>query len=320
MLNKNISGFINKIVINSKAESFKELASIEAKRIKEELLGSGAKISKIDDEVIKEIAKAHIMSYISTKDIYEKNIVVKIRLNNRLCNDLYYSDWDGKDYNISPGEYIKILLEEYVRKPIFGREMIFYKDLLEEINRYINIESEEKQILLITMTNKKKHLFKPYRMSENYEANYHYLIGLSFDERKNRYKPASIRLSRIKDVRAKGRSFGSGKITHKEEKDILDAIESRGIPYLLTGAKEHKVRLTEDGMGMYNNIYHQRPVYKENKYNGDGTYTMTIDATDIQISNYFFQFDKEAVVISPEKTREIMRERFENAASNYKIT
>lgn len=310
---KNVSGFINKIVENSKTDNLEVLASVEEQRIKDEL---GTKISAIEQAVINEIAEAHKNSIIRPKESYPKEVALKIRLNLKLSDELSENNWDGEKNGILLGEYIKLLIEQYARKTIYEREEIFYKKTIEKINNYIDLIPEKKTILQITQDNN-KYLFKPYRISEKYEANYHYLIGLSQKEGGKDFKIASFRLSRIKDIDS--RSMLSGRITKEERAAIDNEIAKRGVPYLLTPTHNYVIRLTKAGMGMYNNMYHQRPVYEKCEENKeDHTFTMYITATDRQITNYFFNFGKEAYIVSPKKTREAMLRRFHEAAESYR--
>ena len=319
----NISGFINTIVNNSKVDSFDDLSIIEEERLKDELSsysksGRTVKLSEPELEIIKKIAVAHRSYLMNSSKIYSKDVVLKIRLNNKLYNELYSSDWDGDKYGLSQGEYIKSIIEEYARKTIFDRESVFYKEVIDDINRYVSVTDTEKRILLITYPNGKKFLFKPYRLSENYEANFHYLIGMSKAEGEDEYKIVSFRLSRIKEIRPRGKSLGSGKITKKEEKLIEKRLKESGVQYMLDGPEKYVIQLTKYGMNLYNSIYNQRPVYDLKEENKDGTYTLTINATNIQITNYFFQFGKEAMIISPIKTRNSLGEKYTEAAYVYR--
>ena len=309
---KNISGFINKIVNHTKTGFIKDIATSEFESLKERL--NKNKISEEEEKILRRLANAYKDSVIHPEENYPKDHPIKIRLNNDLYDDLYDSgDWDGDDHGISQGEYIKLLVERYARKTYFERESAYFKDRIEELTTHI----EAKNLLRITMTSGKKYYFKPHRLSEAYEANYHYLIGLSRVDETKPYKIATIRISRIQGKVKK--LSDSGKITKKEKEEIEKRIELSGVAYALTEPEEFTIRLTEKGRSMYNNIYHQRPMYKDKpKDNKDGTYDLTITATDIQIENYFFQFRGEAVILSPERTRDKMRRYYETGANNYK--
>lgn len=320
----NISGFINTIIENSKLDTFEDLSLMEEERILDELTeysrsGSTVRPTESELKIIKKIASAHRYHILNSSNRYPKNVTLKIKLNKKLHNELYplTSEWYGKEYGISQGEYIKSIIEEYARKTYYERECIFFKDRLDELYRYISEPNDEKRILSISMKNGKSTFCKLYRLSEEYETHYHYLIGLFKDEGESEYMIASIRLSRIIDMKPRGRSLGSGKITQNEKKRIEDRIKESSIPYLKATPTEYVIRLTPMGMIMYDYNYSRRPIYDSLNENDDGTYTMKLKATERQIRNYFFAFGKEAVILSPEETRIWMKEKYTLAKDEY---
>ena len=321
---KNISGFINTVIANSKVDSFDDLLLIEEERIFEELsdyLRSGSTYKPTESELktIKKIAAAHRFHNLNVSRKYPKDVTLKIRLNNKLHSELYPDDseWEGERYSVSQGEYIKLLIEEYARKPYFQRESVFYKKEIEELNNYISISDSDRRILSISLKDGRKLNCKLYRLSEEYETHYHYLIGLFKEETSTEYDIASIRLSRIADFKFRGRSLGSGKITQNDEKKILNRIKESSIPYLKGIPAQYIVKLTPLGMVMYDYNYSRRPVYKDIHDNHDGTFTMIIKATERQIKNYFFAFGKEAEILSPDEMRIWMNEKYNVAADAY---
>ncbi len=68
---------------------------------------------------------------------------------------------------------------------------------------------------------------------------------------------------------------------------------------------------------MYNGIVEQRPLYDDIEPHDDGSCTMTITATDMQMTNYFFQFRQLAQVISPEGTRDRLKGWYVEANEAY---
>ena len=311
---KNMSGFINTIIANTKTDSIECLAETEFNRLKEVL--KKEKLSQGEEDTIKRLAKAHMNSIIHPQEKYPKDKTLKIRLNNDMYDVFYESgDWDGEKHGILPGDYIKLLVERYARMTYFERESVYYKDEIEKITTYI----KEQNLLKLTLKSGSKYYFKPYHLSKAYEANYHYLIGYSKAEGKDKYIIAPIRLSRIPKGKIKKLS-DSGKITKKEKEEIEKRIKLSGIAYALSEPEENVIKLTPDGYKTYKNKYHQRPLYKGNdpEPDEDGNYEMTITATDIQIENYFFEFRGEAIVISPEHTRKRMLEWYELSSQRYK--
>lgn len=320
----NYSGFINKIVLNSMLDSFDELTSYESERISSELTqytrpGSTTQLTEKDQDTIKKISIAHRNYQIASFTRYPKDISLKIRLNKDLHDILYplHSDWSGLRYKISQGDYIKSLVEDYVRKPIFDRESIFYKSIISDFETIINTNNENRQRILLTLSSGERYILKPYRLSYDYEADYHYIVGMGAKEGSKIFIPVSYRISRIIKYSLRSASSGSGKITEREKKDIEKKIRECGISYMLGKPEKHTVKLTRLGMDMYNSIIHQRPVYEHLQKNDDGSFLLTFVSTSRQITNYFFTFAQEAEIIAPDDTRIWMQNRYTSASESY---
>lgn len=320
----NYSGFINRIVLNSMLESFDDLLSEESERISKELihftkLGRKTQLSETDCNMIKKIAVAHRNYQITSFTHYSKDVPLKIRLNKDL-HDIFYplqSGWSGIEYNISQGDYIKSLIEDYARKTIFDRESIFYKSIIGDFETILNASNENRQRILLTLSTGDRYILKPYRLSYDYEADYHYIVGMGAKDGSKEFVPASYRISRIEKYSLRSASSGSGKNTEKERKEIERKIKECGVPYILGNPAKHIVKLTHTGMNMYNSIFHQRPVYERIQKNEDKSYLLTFIATSRQITNYFFAFAQEAEIISPIETKTWMHNRYKSAFESY---
>jgi len=320
----NISGFINIIIENSKDESFDDLALIEEERILAELSEyskSSSRFSATESELkaIRKIAAAHKNHILNSFKKYPKDKTLKIRLNNKSHNELYpeNTEWYGTKYGISQGEYIKILVENYSRKTYYERECIIYKDRIEELHKNLSSIESEKRILSVAMKDGRKFNCKLYKLSEEHETHYHYLVGLFAKEKTSDYIIASFRLSRISEIKPHSRSFGSGKVTQNEKKRIESRIKNSSIPYLVGEPTEYVIKLSPLGMIMYDYNYSRRPVYEDIEDNHDGTFTMIIKATERQIKNYFFAFGKEALILSPDNMKEWMVQKYTDATNYY---
>ena len=320
----NYSGFINRIVLNSMPETFNELAYMESERICNELInyskiGRKTRLSEGDHNTIERIAAAHRNSQITSFTRYPKDVTLKIRLNKEL-HEIFYplnQDWAGLEYKITQGDYIKSLIENYARKTIFDRENTYYKSLVEDLDTYLNTDSDSRQRLLLTLSDGSRFILKPYRLSMDYEADYHYIVGMGARDGSKDFIPASFRVSRIEKITPRSISSGSGKITEREKKDIERKIKDNGIAYILGEPVKHIIKLTPNGMNMYNTIFHQRPIYESIQKNEDGSFTLTFNTTVRQITNYFFTFAHEAKIITPEETRLWIRDRYLSALESY---
>ena len=250
---------------------------------------------------------------------YAKDKSLKIRLNNTIINDYYPDDgkWFGTQYKISQGEYIKAVIENYARKTFFEREGIFYKETILKLESHINSQDPNKGILPIIYKEGQKYYIKPYRISNNYEGNFHYLICMSTRNGEEDMKPESIRITRIKDIKPAVTSYGTGMIKTKEKKELERRIRENGVPYVHGEAIDAIVSLTPKGMSMYNSIFHQRPIYYSINKDTDGNTQLSFHATERQITNYFFQFGQEAIILSPADTREWVRNRYNAALKSY---
>ena len=320
----NYSGFINRIVLNSMLESFDELSLSEKERISNELSkytkpGRTVLLSEADHQMISRIADSHMNYQIASFKRYPKDKALKIRLNVDLHDILYPADydWSGIRFNISQGDYVKLLVENYARKTIFDRESIYYKSEIDNLGTILSAAENDRRRFLLIQTNGERFILKPYRLSYDYEGDYHYLIGMAAKYGTTDFKTASFRISRISKITPRGASFGSGKITAGEKKEIEHKIKESGVAYILGEPVEHIVKLTPAGMNMYNSIFHQRPIYEHIESNEDGSKTLTFTATNRQITNYFFTFAGEAEIISPEETKIMMQKRYKSAFKLY---
>lgn len=320
----NYSGFINKIVINSMLDSFDELAFAEEERITKEMThyskpGKTMRLNDGDREIVNKIASAHRNFSILSFRRYPKDISLKIRLNKDLHETLYplHSDWEGSQFDLSQGDYIKLLVEEYARKTVYARERIFFKSLVEDLGNSIDVSDDNKRRILLVLSSGERFIMKPYRISYDYEADYNYIIGMAAKDGTKDFVPSSFRISRVTKIVSRSISAGSGRITDREKKEIERKIKDSGVSFIIGEPIEHKVKLTPQGMSMYNTIFHQRPIYDHIERKEDGSVVLTFNATIRQITNYFFTFAKEAKIISPVETSEWMKNRYCSAYESY---
>lgn len=281
---RNISGFINRIVLNCSAD-------------------------------IEKIMKEYSISSVPIP----KETSRKIRLQNNLYDILYSEDFDSVaiKYKTNQGDYIRNIIENYARLSFFGRESIYFKNELQFINDQLLFTEKRKRVIKIRMLDGKKYYFKVFRISDEYEASYHYLIGYSKIEASDKFIPASFRLSRIADMRECAESFGSGKITAKESALLNDRIKKNGVSYILGTTERIEVKLTQTGMNMYNNIFHLRPLYQNVRDNQDNSFSLFFETTTRQINDYFFLFGREAEIISPKELRDSFADRYKLAYQAY---
>ena len=335
-----ISGMINRILTNYMDESEASIsASVERKRtelirrIMEVKQGSGyipdedlpaptAAERKVIDLLAASYEKELKHRFIDNPAPKEKTL--KIRLQNEIYDILGPAvPLADEDYR-SAGNYIKAIIEDYASGSFYRREEIYFRDIYELIRSKLLIPAESRPLMTIRIKTASGTLqdfrVKLYSMSSDSDSPYHYLLTLSKPaaDAKADYKPAVFRLSRIIKLYDTP-SYGSGKITAKENKALASAVNQKGIPYLLDDIDEYKIRLTPAGVKMYRSILHLRPAADDSRTttDGSGAQTMYFLCTYRQIENYFFKFGKEAKILSPKEDAVRFKEAYLAAYKAY---
>lgn len=284
-------------------------------------------LSEEELALVEKLANEYAIALELKMKSFPKDVSKKIRLRNEVY-DLVYpedeADWPCREFYSNQGDYLKAIIEDYASKTFFEREAIICHDLISDLQREIDLPNESKCILGVTLYAKNgkaaKFDVKPYRIMSDPGANYHYLVGMSrpAGEAGAAWKEASFRISRIEKFRPYAKSHGSGKITKTELKTIMDALRVRGVQYILSEQVEQKILLTPEGMRMYDQILHMRPVTaKKPEKKEDGNTLLVFLCTERQIENYFFPFGEEAKVLKPEHLADRFRERYEKALLVY---
>lgn len=314
-----LSGIVNRILLNYMEESEASISSAVERKRQEyiEIIQTGKKkasgelpeLSPIENRTIElllsDYRKKLTDHYLN--DLPPKEKAFTIRLQNRTYETLGPVPLADTCYR-SNGDFIRAILEEYASKSIFQREAIYFKTIFEMIRAKLLVPEKDRLLTTIkTRSTSEKILSfraKPVALSKESDAPYHYLIALSrpASDSRNIYTPAAFRLSRLEEI-YDTKGYGSGKITAKEKKTLEEAIKTKSIPYLLDDTDDYSVKLTPQGVIKYRSILHLRPA-------ADNTLTEVLESggqilhfrcTYRQIENYFFQFGKDAKIISPEK-------------------
>lgn len=283
---------------------------------------------------IETVVNAEIEEILGRIRAYPKDITLKIRLQNE-TNDILYPEetdysaenrndtpWAEQRYYKSRGQYIGAVIEEYARKTRYEREHIYFADLIERINNNSDGTDGQRVITIEYVTaagDLIKSDVKVYRLTKPSESEYHYLIGYSkkAGETKKNYSIGIFRLDRILGLKVRPESFGSGKIT-KAEKAVLEKdINAKGIQFLIERNEQFVVAFTEKGLKKYNNQIHLRPAMVKIDPPKKGKRIAYFDCTPSQIRYYFFEFGKDAIIVSPEYLREEFKNGYADAASEY---
>ena len=334
-----MSGIVNRILLNYMEESEASISSaVESKRQEyTEIIQNGkAKDTASTNDELPELSPAEkrtmelLLSDYRNKltnrylnELPPKEKAFTIRLQNKTYETLGPVPLSDSCYR-SNGDYIRAILEEYASKSIFQREKIYFKVLFDMISAKLLIPEKDRLLTTIKTRSESGKLMafraKPVALSKESDAPYHYLIALSrpATDSKNIYTPAAFRLSRLEDI-YDTKGYGSGKITAKEKKILEDAIKMKSVPYLLDDTYDYAIELTPQGIMKYKTILHLRPT-ADNSLTEDlksGGQILHFRCTYRQIENYFFQFGKDARILSPNKDALRFREAYLMAYKHY---
>lgn len=226
--------------------------------------------------------------------------------------------WEEEEhYGGSRSAYFKALMEDYASKTGYEREAIVFRSRLEKLAVVIDEPMKDRHLVTIDRGGKSFDV-KPYAVMPDAGWNYHYLVGVGrVSGSKSSYKPMSFRISRIEDIRIRTASYcASGKMTKTELDGLKTALRRRGVQYLVGDEASTLVRLNAAGMKDFDGILYGRPEPTKRIEDGNGV-VFEFDCTEMQISNYFFKFGGNALILKPEGLKEDFRRRYRNAALAY---
>ena len=134
-----------------------------------------------DDATKKSVMWALLEQYrsklLSAANGHPREVAFKVRLDQN--NFSAMQEWhDNNDYYSGiPGNFLKAVIEEYARKPLFEREGILLRDTIDEINACISSH----QLIIITLKGQHRNRYevRPYSIEHDPGYNYHYLVGYS---------------------------------------------------------------------------------------------------------------------------------------------
>ena len=251
---------------------------------------------------------------------YVKGHGEKFRINVNNVN-LLRDDIDEEEaYEGNIGEYLKALYEEYALLPSFKREQIFFKPIIDEINKAIS----KRKKLKITIKEKfnpkdntylsKKFYVTPYKIVLDTLRSFNYLIGyaeeICSDDTNKEKKITSFRISRIDKIRA----CSSDAFLSKEKiENIERSIASKLPQFMLGDIIDVKIKFTEKGYENYNRILYLRP----NNFTKVDKLTYVFHCTEMQAINYFLKFVRDIEVLEPAYLRDKFVKRYKDALSVY---
>ncbi len=308
---KQLSTFLNIVFSNfyqkSKA-SINIMINKYKKKIKDVIGDDDIILNKLVDNYEQELSKELLnnRANVNSKIIDIKNKVkeAKFKLNNENFDIITNSlDVSHKFYNNKDRLYINAVFEEYTKLKGYEREKIYFKKYLD-----IHLLSKEKYKVQITLVSGFKFNFTALDYYTDDTQSYLYLAGIR-DASNGENKPFCFRVSNIVKM-----VILTNETTNKRVLDGLDKkIKQNGIMYFTQELSEFKIKLTKEGIELYNKTFNMRP----NVYNiEDDIYTFY--STEFQIKTYFFKFGDKALVLSPSSLNEDFLKEYENAVKVYK--
>jgi len=315
----NLDGFINRILANFKETSNASI-SISKEREREKYVNwiktaSGTEEISVEDSACLDRLVEGYTNELSIKmNSFKNGVQLKPRINNDNYDDLNMgtSSFQEEEYYPREGKYIKAILEDYALLSFFEREGVFFKDIIDSINEAIRTGN----ILKLKYVNRKQQQtqisVRPYKIASSPLLQYHYLIALPADSEGNN-DILVLRISRITESKKLART---SHITSKEQSHIDDVIRTKGIQYIVSQDSEIQVALSDQGYKLYKSILYLRPKYTSISQK-DSEWILTFMCAEEQIKNYFFQFGKEAIVLTPQSLKQWFIDKYSDAAKVY---
>lgn len=274
-----------------------------------------------DEAVIEKLTQAHIRKLQKKSDTCRKGKGERFRLNNHNFEYLTSPDSDCREnlYYSSIGQYLKALFEEYASLTYLERESIYYRPVFETIQQAFDSN------MAVRVTHDKGFLFEfqPYQILCDPVSSHHYLTGYStpinmkvdYDATNQpipcRARPASIRISNIRDAKLIRRK--SGKLTALQKAELKNCLAFNGPQFLTDDTHEIHIRLTQNGIRKYNYQMTLRPDYV--KIIEPDIYVF--QCSERQIQYYFIEFGKDATILKPDHLRQYFQQWYEAAEKSY---
>lgn len=306
------SGFLNKIFDEYKDYADASISSAVARKrgFLMQILTS-IPDSKEKEQIVQKLTKQYEAELQDRVNSYPKGVYVKFRLNKKNFFTLFEAECPEGNYYKSQGKYIKAIIEEYAQNPPLDRERIFFGERLSFIQSCIDGG------ILLKVKTRKDWIYevKPYAIRVDESGLYHYLVGIATSPAApaNIPKVSSFRISLLRDVTSRPKSYRSGKVTQAEAIEIEKQLQQKGVQFLLEDAENVVVRLDEQGKKMFSSQFHLRPAPVNIEENG----VYHFCCTHSQIVYYFFKFGSHAEIISPSELRKQFVQQYSEAVKLY---
>lgn len=322
------SGFLNTVFSNFYADADASINLRYMNKIEElEKMFSSKDFknidSKIKEKMISSMADSYKESLKEKVNNYPKGHGEKFRINvenvELLKNDISEEDiYDG-----SIGLYLKAIYEEYCTLHTYEREQVFFREIVDEINKAIistkklKITIKKKRSFQDNSYYNRKFYVTPYKIVQDNTKSYNYLIGISEeilnDNTTSEKKISSFRISRIDKVMMCKSMSG---FLSQDKKDEIEEEIILKLPQFMAGDLiDVKVRFTNYGYENYNRLLYLRPNYYTKVENEELTFIF--HCTEVQAMNYFLKFVRDVEILEPDYLREKFITRYKEALSIY---
>lgn len=302
----NLSGFINDIILSyyQEADASIQTRCDEIASNYEQLLSEESVNMKIDPSiqysVIDVVTRSFKNRVIDKINSYPKDKYKKIKLRKNVAEILLDSQ-EYSFYEDNVSNYIKAIIEEFVRLPFLKRESIICKENHDLIEKAIH---SHKRLKIIVGTKKEFEVI-PYQITTDKLGMFNYLIGIDV----NTKQPVSYRISRLK-IKLLSKI---GKINKTYEEAILSKLAIVDASFLTKETERIVVRFDSYGLSKYNNQLHMRPQYIEQLDDNCFVFNCSTD----QAKFYFLKFGSSALILEPEWLSKSFRNFYNYALQRY---
>ena len=213
-------------------------------------------------------------------------------------------------------QYLCRLFTSYTLKPLNERERIIFKSTYDFLMRACT--TRQPFSFTLSWNNEVVHEVLPWCIDVSKEELHNYLLCQEYipDKEKpdqGRYEARTYRLNRIthEQLSANTMPIDQDVLRH------LNMMKHYGPQYPINDDEECCVRLTEEGIHLFNRIYFGRPVIDRTEKKPDGTYYY-FKGSKFQLYTYFRRFDKDhAIILYPKSLRDQMIEAYQAALDTY---
>ena len=323
----NLAGFLNRIFLNFYQDAEATISQRILKR-NEELskIFSAKEFKSMDKKItevhIKKILDAYKKELITKATNYQKGQAIKFRINKENVEILRESE-EKEYYKDTIGLYLKAIFEEYATKPMYEREMIYFKNIVDDIQSAIS-QKKKIKLSILKRINPDSHEFytrkfyiSPYKIINDKARMFNYVVGYSEESMPDGSlapkMAACYRISRIE--RLSIISSAGGFISKADQNAIEKMIAEKGPQFLAGEVIEIKVKFTDKGIENFHSQLYMRPSDYEKADGEENTYIFM--CTEFQALNYFFKFGRDAEILSPQNTRDKFIKRYKDAYEQY---